>query len=275
VVTAGTAPIGEARDGEGRMTPVRFWQTVLCLGVAPRIDVRACPDPAHFDVLSHHPLSVGNPTRGSAGPLDVAISDFDRIGRLLRIAQRHRLVVPAGGQRLAITELNWDSAPPSPQGVPSRRMVPFVSAALYLLWRQGVDLVLWQIVRDPVLQPGGRLHPAGLYRIDPQRPFDPAGDRAKPALRAFRMPFVAVRPSAGSVRIWGLLAHRGPRSAVLERRRRGRWSPVGRVRADRGGMVVGTITLRGRARVRLRDAATGAASATWTVGARRDLVPRP
>jgi hypothetical protein len=275
VVTAGTAPIGEARDGEGRMAPVRFWQALLCLGVAPHVDVHACPDPAHFDVLSHHPLSVGNPTRGSAGPLDVAVSDFDRIARLLRIAQRHRLVVPAGGQRLAITELNWDSRPPSPRGVPSRRMVPFISAALYLLWRQGVDLVLWQIVRDPVAQPGERLHPAGLYRIDPLRPFDPAGDRAKPALRAFRMPFVAIRPSTRSMRIWGLMGHAGRRTAVVQRRRRGRWSAVGRVRADTGGMVMGTLALRGRARLRLVDAATGTASATWTVGARRDLVPRP
>jgi hypothetical protein len=275
VITAGTAPIGEARDGEGRMTPVRFWQALLCLGLAPRVDVHACPDPAHFDVLSHHPLSVGNPTRGSAGPLDVAVSDFDRIARLLRIAQRHRLVVPARGQRLAITELNWDSRPPSPRGVLSRRMVPFVSAALYLLWRQGVGLVLWQIVRDPVALPGGRLHPAGLYRIDPQRPFDPAGDRAKPALRAFRMPFVAVRPSTHSVRIWGLMGHAGRRTAVVERRRRGRWSALGHLRADGSGMVTGTLPMRGRAQLRLVDARTSAASATWTVGARRDVVPRP
>lgn len=276
VVTAGTAPIGEARDGEGRMAPVRFWQALLCLGVAPRITVHACPDPARFDVLSHHPLSVGNPTRVSAGPLDVAIADFDRIARLLRVAQRHRLVVPAGGQRLAVTELNWDSAPESPRGVPARRMVPFISSALYLLWRQGVDLVLWQIVRDPAVRPGGRPHPAGLYRIDPARPFDPAGDRAKPALRAFRMPFVAVRPSAREVRVWGLLARRsGRRTAVVERRRHGRWAVVARVRADRGGIVQSTLVLRGRARLRLVDAATGTASATWTVGARRDLVARP
>jgi hypothetical protein len=276
VVTAGTAPIGEARDGEGRMAPVRFWQALLCLGVAPRIAVHACPDPARFDVLSHHPLSVGDPTRASAGPLDVAIADFDRIARLLRVAQRHRLVVPAGGQRLAVTELNWDSAPGSPRGVPARRMVRFISSALYLLWRQGVDLVLWQIVRDPVLPPGARPHPAGLYRIDPARPLDPAGDRAKPALRAFRMPFVAVRPNAHEVRVWGLSARRGGRqTAVVERRQDGRWAVVARVRADRGGIVQSTLVLRGRARLRLVDSASGAASAAWTVGARRDLVPRP
>jgi hypothetical protein len=274
VVTAGTAPIGEARDGEGRMAPVRFWQALLCLGVAPRIAVHVCPDPAHFDVLSHHPLSISNPTRVSAGPLDVAIADFQRIARLLRVAQRHRLVVPAGGQRLAVTELNWDSAPDSPRGVPARRMVPFISSALYLLWRQGVDMVLWQIVRDPV-PGGGRVHPAGLYRIDPQRPFDPGRDRAKPALRAFRMPFVAVRTSRSAVRVWGLLTHGGHRSAAVERRKGARWDPVARLRADRAGTVWATVALRGRARLRLVDAATGAASAAWVVRARRDLVPRP
>jgi len=61
----------------------------------------------------------------------------------------------------------------------------------------------------------------------------------------------------------------------VERRRRGRWSALGRLRADGSGMVTGTLPMRGRARLRLVDARTSAASATWTVGARHDLVPRP
>jgi hypothetical protein len=134
--------------------------------------------------------------------------------------------------------------------------------------------VLWQIVRDPA-PGGGRLHPAGLYRIDPQRPFDPGRDRAKSALRAFRMPFVVVRTSRSAVRVWGLLTHGGHRSATVERRKGTHWDPVARLCADRAGTVWGTVALRGRARLRLVDAATGAASAAWVVRARRDLVPRP
>jgi hypothetical protein len=273
VLTAGTAPIGEPRDGEGRMAPVRFWQAVLCLGTAPRIRVERCPDPAHFDLLAHHPLSIGDPTTPSLGPLDVGIADLDRIGRLLRSAQRHGLVRPQDGQSLAITELNWDSRPPNPRGVPARLITRYVSTALFLLWHQRVRLVLWQIVRDPQPAPAGRLHPAGLYRIDPSKPLDPNRDRPKPALRAFRMPFVAWRRSARRVEAWGVVPHAGMRHAVIQRREGGKWRAIARITVDGSGMASAVLAIRGRTVLRLAD--HNGASAAWPVSARVSSVPAP
>src|SRR5204862_8153763 len=47
VATAGTAPLGEQRDGEGRMAPLRFWRALLCLPARPGGRAPSCPDPAH------------------------------------------------------------------------------------------------------------------------------------------------------------------------------------------------------------------------------------
>lgn len=273
VLTAGTAPIGEPRDGEGRMAPVRFWQAVLCLGTAPRVHVEHCPNPAHFDLLAHHPLSIGDPTTGSLGPLDVGIADLNRIGRLLRSAQHHGLVRPQGGQSLAVTELNWDSRPPNPRGVPARLIARYVSTALFLLWHQRVRLVLWQIVRDPRPVPAGRLHPAGLYRIDPTNPLDPNRDRPKPALRAFRMPFVAWRRSARRVLAWGLVRYPGVGHAFIQRREGGEWRVIARITVDGSGMASAVLAIRGRAVLRL--AARNGASAAWLVSGNVSSVPAP
>jgi hypothetical protein len=273
VLTAGTAPIGEPRDGEGRMAPVRFWQAVLCLGTAPRIRVEHCRDPAHFDLLAHHPLSIGDPTSGSLGPLDVGIADLDRIGRLLRSAQHHGLVRPQSGQSLAVTELNWDSRPPNPRGVSASLITRYVSTALFLLWHQRVRLVLWQIMRDPPPAPATRLHPAGLYRIDPRKPLDPDGDRPKPALRAFRMPFVVWRRSARRVQAWGLVRYPGVGHAVIQRRKGAGWRAIARMTVAGSGMANAVLAIRGRVVLRLAD--RNGASAAWTVSAKATSVPTP
>jgi hypothetical protein len=273
VLTAGSAPIGEPRDGEGRMAPVRFWQAVLCLGSAPRVRVERCPDPAHFDLLAHHPLSIGDPTLGSVGPLDVAIADLDRVSRLLREAQRHGLVCPRAGQRLAVTELNWDSRPPDPRGVSGELAARYVAAAFFLLWRQGATLVLWQLMRDPVPAPGARLHPAGLYRVDRDHPLDPGHDRPKPMLRAFRMPFVAWRRDADSVDVWGLVRVRGVRHAAIQRRRGRHWRTLADVAIDPSGMASSVLRLRGRAVLRLADSM--GTSAAWRIGTKPTSFPTP
>src|SRR5204863_10126064 len=131
----------------------------------------------------------------------------------LHEAQAAGHVVPARGQALWITELNWDSKPPNPNGVGAYKMARWVSEALYRLWRMGATLVDWQFLRDPL---PGVAHPAGLYRISSELPRSIELDRPKPALRSYRLPFVAERVAAGRVRVWALVAPAAT-SAVLER----------------------------------------------------------
>jgi hypothetical protein len=247
VATAGTAPNGDPRDGEGRMTPVRFWQEVLCVGTTP------CSDPAHFDVLAHHPLTVENPDVAARDAGNVSIADLYKLKRLLALAGRR-------DARIWITEVIWDSGTRGASAAQIQRWVP---RALFRLWREGVDLVSWQFVRDPPAKPS---HPAGLYRIDPSAPFDPARDRPKPAvLRAFRFPFTGVRRDRRHVELWGLLPRPRAARVALRQRRRGRWHTLRTVKADRDGMVHVIVALRGGATLRLASA--GGHSGSWRVEA--------
>lgn len=273
VVTAGMGPIGDARDGEGRMTPVRFWQALLCLGRPPTITAQPCPDPARFDAWALHPISIGDPESRSAGPLDVGIADLGRVRRLVSAARtRGRSTGPPGvRQALWVTELNWDSFPDSPRGVPASLLPRYVAEGLELLHRQGARVITYQFLRDPTPFGGSeRLHPAGLLRIDPLRPFDPDGDRPKSSVRAWTMPFVARRRDRGHVAAWGLLPRPGPRAVLLERRGRAGFEPVARIPVRPSGLVRGTFRLAGRAVLRMREPVTGATSPTWTVGLRHD-----
>ena len=170
VAAAGVAPNGEPA-GEGRIAPVSFLREVLCLQTYVR-----CSDPPHFDALAFHPLSVGDPDRPAASSLDVSISDAAKITGLLRQAERRHTALPAGRKPVWVTELNWESAPPAPGGVPGRLQAQWISRALHRLWVAGVGLVDWQFLIDPYpaerasTPTGGTVEyqrPAGLYSAAP------------------------------------------------------------------------------------------------------------
>ena len=238
VATAGTAPNGDP-DGRGRMKPLRFWRSFLCLD-AP------CADPPRFDVLAHHPLSVTNPDIPARDPGNVGIADFHALKALL----------PAG-KRLWVTEINWDSGT---KGATAEQLQRWVPDALYRLWSEGVDMVTWQFVRDPPSRPE---HPGGLYAIDPAAPLDPLRDRPKrAAIQAFRFPFTGTRTDRAHLRLWALTPRAERTRVAVQRRRGGRWVTVRHLTANRHGLVRAEITLRGRARLRLATVRQGA-SGTW------------
>jgi hypothetical protein len=256
VATAGTAPNGDPRDGAGRMSPVRFWQQLLCLGTAPKITLEPCPDPAHLDVLVHHPFSIGDPDQPAASAMDVSVADLGKLRHLLRIAQRTGRVLPARGTRVWVTEINWNSPPTGRQAT----LMRWVPRGLYLLWREGVSLVSWQFIRDPAAKTH---HPAGLYAPDPAAPGDAWRDRPKPVLKAFRFPFVARTLDRRHVGLWALLPPGSPvmARATLQVSAGGRWRRLGTVRADGSGMVRATVRLSGQPLLRLAVAGHGASPA--------------
>ena len=163
VVTAGTAPFGDFGHGK-RMMPVIFWRSLLRRR-------------ARFDALSHHPYSVGGPTRHALNSADVSIPDLGKHRRLLRAAHH-----PA---RLWVTEVSYDSSPPDPQGVPQASHARWLEQTLEILWRQGVDTVTWFLVRDQAPEPSyAATNQSGVFLRD---------GRAKLAATAFRFPFVVSR----------------------------------------------------------------------------------
>jgi hypothetical protein len=264
VIAAGLAPLGEAADGMGRTAPMRFMHSFLCLRPPPSLRSVACPDPPHFDVFAFHPLSAGQPDQPASSSLDVSIADIAKLTTTLRAAARAGRVSPAGPKPLWITELNWQSRPPSPEGVPARLQAHWIARALHRLWVAGAAVATWQFIADRRVPLPGQLggaqevdRPAGLYREGP-------GGRQKPFLRGFRFPFDPLRTARARVRIWALLPPGAGDRAVLERRGRRGWHAVARLRA-RGGMINAVVSLRGRAALRLR--AAGQRSAESRLGA--------
>jgi hypothetical protein len=268
VVAAGVAPGGEPA-GVGRMAPVTFLRTMLCLGAGGRRLSAGCADPPHFDVLAFHPLSVGDPNLPARSSLDVAIADAAKVGRLLAQARRARTALPEAAKPLWVTELNWESAPQSPQGVPPALQARWVSRALHRLWVAGVGLVEWEFLIDPydgvraATPRGGTIRydrPAGLYSAGIGG--DPASARPKPFLRGFTLPFDPLRLDRRRVRVWALLMGPG-RPVVLERAGAGgRWRAVARLRADGDGVLNALVALAGGARLRLCSGSLQSAPAT-------------
>jgi hypothetical protein len=286
VIAAGVAPEGE-REGVGAMAPVTFLRGMLCLDwPAPpaqgrRGSIRGrrgsiptrCPAPPRFDVLAFHPLSVFDPDVPALSALDVSIADIGKVTGLLRLAERRRTVLPARPKLLWVTEINWQSAPQSPHGVPPGLQATWISRALHRLWVAGVGLVSWEFLIDPypnlrIAAPTGPQlelsRPAGLYFAGVANGrADPALARPKPFLTGFAFPFDPLRVDSRHVRIWALLPR--PRQPVQLQRLsgNGRWRIVGRLRADGHGVLNALLPLGGVARIRLLT--QGLASASESV----------
>jgi hypothetical protein len=255
VVAAGIAPEGEPA-GVGVMAPVSFLEGLLCLRGAARA---SCPQRPHLDVLAFHPLSVYNPDIPALSTLDVAVSDIAKVTGLLARAERLHTVLPSGSRPVWLTELNWESSPPTSKGVPDSLQAAWISRALHRLWVAGVRFVDWQFLVDPfdgvpLALPDGSLRlysrPAGLYTAGPGG--DTARARPKPFLRGFSLPFDPLRANGRQVRVWALLMH-GRRPALLQHQGRGgQWHTIARLRADRYGVLNPLVRLTGGERLRLR-----------------------
>jgi hypothetical protein len=279
VLTAGIAPNGEPA-GVGRMTPLRFLDGLLCLeggarargaptdgprmggertGSAPTGSAQtACPDPPHFDVLAFHPLSFEGPDLPAHSSQDVAISDIAKVTDLLDRAERLRTALPRGPKPVWVTELNWESAPQSPHGVPGRLQALWISRALHRLWVAGVAFADWQFLVDPypdlplATPTGGTItvsRPAGLYTPGPGGELE--GARPKPFLRGFTLPFDPLRVDRGHVRVWALLMRAGQLVSLQRQARGGLWQTIDRLRAGRNAVLNALIPLRGAVNLRV------------------------
>ncbi len=264
VVAAGLAPNGEPM-GVGRMTPVRFLRGMLCLEGRARA---SCSDPAHFDVLSFHPLSFESPDLPAHSSQDVAIADIAKVTDLLGAAERMRTALPRGSKPVWVTELNWESDPPAAHGVPGRLQAGWISRALHRLWVAGVGLADWQFLVDPypdltlATPMGGTVtvsRPAGLYSPGPGGEL--TGARPKPFLRGFTLPFDPLRVDRGHVRVWALLMGPDQRISLQREGRGGTWRTIARLRAGRDAVLNTLVVLRGAPNLRVVSGALMSASA--------------
>jgi hypothetical protein len=149
-----------------------------------------------------------------------------------------------------VTEFSWDSNPPDPKGVPAALEGRWVAEALYRMWTAGVSLVTWFTLRDQPVRTSP--YQSGLYF----RGATMAGDRPKPALTAFRFPFVAFRHGR-DVSVWGRTPSGRRGSVVVEQRGASGWRRLTTLAANAVGIFSAELPTRGRGPLRARIAGTG------------------
>ena len=259
VLMAATAPYGDPPGG-ARMRPVQFYRALFCLnGSLKRV---GCPGPVHLDAVDNHPYELSAaPTHRAYWPDDVAVPDVWKITRVLHAAEQAGTVLPGGHKQVWATELIWDSEPPSTStdvsAVPLATQALYLEQAMYLLWRQGVDTVLWYSIRDdpPVRHYLAAFDWGGLYYYS---------GAPKPAATAFRFPFVTHRIDSSQVQAWG----RAPSSGLLTISRRlnsGGWEAIASLPATAQGVFLTTLRLSGMAVLRAQVGSS--TSLPWTQGA--------
>lgn len=239
VVTAGTSPYGDPPGGQ-RMRPLTFWGELLRRSTS-------------FDVAATHPYSYNGPFHHAYDRRNVAVPDVGKISALVRRADRAGHLRPQGAKRMWVTEVSWPSRP-LPGGVPIVRHAQRLAGALFALWRQGVDTVVWFEIRDrPGITAADRGDYSGVFFTD---------GRPKPAAASYAFPFVAQPAGPRTLQAWG----RAPRAGALavEVRSGGRWRLLVRLRLSRRGVF--TRRVPGRRGAVLRARVAGLTSPSWRAG---------
>jgi hypothetical protein len=256
VIAGGLAPFRDPLQYEQAAPPLPFMRALLCLTPANR-PIARCPK-LDFDIWSHHPYTDGSPEHKALVRGDVSIPELPQMRRVLTAAARAGKI--SAGQRVDfwVTEIGWDSKPPSRGGVPLALHARFVSDGLYRIWQAGVSLVTWYEIHD---DPTTRVV-SGLFFACPR---GPSCDTPKPAFTAFRFPFVAYR-QRGGVLVWGRTPWGTPGRVIVEQQVRRRWRRLATLGTDRYGIF--NRTLRGRfggGDLRARLARGGSASVPFSL----------
>jgi hypothetical protein len=248
VVAAGTAPYGDPNPGGARMQPVTFDQNLLCLNSNDQATGN-CPSPTYFDAIDDHPyvsaLCCLGPTWHAQLAADTSIPDMYKIVNLLKAGEAAGTVAPAGTKGVWASELGWNTNPPNPDthaASSPAQVGKWATQALYILWSQGVNTVLWYMLADPATEPAGgwdSTYEEGLYF---------GGGEAKPAAAAFRFPFMTNRRTTKLVQAWG----RAPKAGMLtiqQQTHRG-WTSIVRLQVKAGQVFETPISLTGSATFR-------------------------
>jgi hypothetical protein len=148
--------------------------------------------------------------------------------------------------------------------VPSGLLTRWVAEMQYRLWADDVSLVTWLQVRDEPISTG--YFQSGLWY---------ANGLAKPALRAFRFPLVALPNDQGGVLVWGRTPRGERKRVTVEQSVAGTWKRVASLMPDRWGVFETTLSVPAKGRMRARVAAPSDVSAPFGLASVPDQVFNP
>jgi hypothetical protein len=263
VVAGGLSPFGISTA----VAPLAFMRDLLC--VPPdTTGGEECASPIHFDIWSVDPYTAGGPSHQTAKPDDISVVGLPKMKAVLDAAIHAGHIASTRPVQFWVTEFAWDSSPPDPGGVPLALEGRWVSDALHRMWQAGVSLVTWYTLRDQPL--ASSAYQSGLYRLG--KSF--ATDIPKPALTAFRFPFVA-DPAPGGISIWGRTPTSRSGPVQIEQRTGSSWKQVATIRADSSGIFAGTVRSKGSGALRAVFPAAGATSLAYSLVSPPDRVYQP
>ena len=247
VVIAGeTAPFGTASASRSQTMPITFIEKVLCVREKKVVNKKtkavtysyksACKNKVKFDVWAHHPYTQGGPTTKAKAHGNASLGDMGDMRNVLNAAIKANHIVTNGKPRLWVTEFSWDSKPPDPKAVPIALETRWVSQMLYEMRNSGVSLVTWFILRD---EPTATSYfQSGLYSYGS----DISNDKAKPLLRAFRFPFVALpNTTSGKTLLWGRTPKSKSGKVFIERKSGRKWVKLKTLSANGSGIFKASI----------------------------------
>ncbi len=218
-----------------RIAPMAFMGKLLCMTYGRHIRP-TCKRKVPFDIWSHHPYTRGDPFHHAVGPNDVSLADLPRMHALLNAAVKAGHVTSRHKVGFWVDEFSYDSHPPDPSRltVPIMLHARWTAEALYQMWRAHVNVGIWFLIRDEPVATS--MFQSGLYFAGPSV----AQDRPKPALFAFRFPFVAYHKGK-RVSVWGRTPTSGRGRVTIELDTRHGWRRVARVWAGRHGIFTGKL----------------------------------
>jgi hypothetical protein len=236
VLVGGTASTGSAVPGKGGVPPLDFVRALACVDARLRpLDVPECANytPLKADGYAHHPYSrLVTPATPSTTTGDARIADAPRLGRLLEVLWRRGRIA----ERLGIfnTEYGYESRQDDPyQPFDRDQQAAFIGWSTYLAWKDPDTRTTAQfLLRDIDPAESGRPRGTRAYYRDWQTGLYDAHGDAKPAARAFKLPFWAQTQSFGAgsaVVLFGQVRPgSGQRVVQVERQdpATGTWSPV-------------------------------------------------
>ncbi len=267
VIMGTLAPSGsDSHSANAPMRPLTFVRSMACVDSRLRsLRTGAC---RHFrapaaDGFSLHPHGIRlSPDAHSPSRDDAPMGDLPRFTTLLdRLTARHRLRVTGGPSRfpLYLTEFGYQTDPPDRYlGVsPSTQAKWLVRGVQKAYWNPRVRNLTWYVYRD---EPLGHANATGwqsglLY----------ASGKAKPALRAFALPFAATTRSVFGIVRPGA-AHR---VAIQARSLHGSYRSIRSLSTGRTGAFSGRVRAPSWARyVRARVIDSTAAAGRTSLGVR-------
>jgi hypothetical protein len=225
VVLGGLAPISP--QGIYSTHPLTFAEQLFCVKPKGNHYVRTCKEKVRFDEFAAHPYTLaGTPTKPAFNRNDLLIADAWKLRGLLRAAEKLH-TINSGPHPLWNTEWAWFTNPPNATyGDSPHTAARYVAYSMYLMWKAGFSMVIWQTLADTGVVANGSANGGGL---------ETQANVPKPQMTAFGFPLIASVTRKGGY-AWGRAPMRRKVTVFVQHLVKGKWKRVAKTKTDGWGV---------------------------------------